>query len=124
MPELGDTGSLPGFPSLAGHRRLSRHISFKNRDAVAIATQHDRCTQTDCAATADHDFAHLYPQVHLWLDANANLFCGTLQGTRSNVSVGSNAACRLPLAGGEVRFRQKTDLIPTANPVAHASRPL
>jgi hypothetical protein len=59
---------------------LCRRISFKNRDAVAVATKHGRRAQSDCASTAERDFAHLYPQVHLWLNANANLFCGTLQG--------------------------------------------
>jgi hypothetical protein len=77
---LGNSGALPGFPSLEGHRRLCRRISFKNRDAVAVATKHSRRAQSDHTSTAEHNFAHLYPQMHLWLDANANLLCKTLQG--------------------------------------------
>ena len=43
---------------------------------------------------------------------------------RRHVWNGSNATAGLPLAGREVRFGPKTDLIPKPNPVAHASCPL
>ena len=70
---MSDSGALPGPPSLEGHRWLSRRISFKNRDAMTVATEHGRRAQSDHASAADHDLAHPYLLVHYQLDAHANL---------------------------------------------------
>ena len=67
LPELGNAGALPGLPSLKRHRRLSRRISLKDRDAVAVATKHGRRAQSDHTCTAEHDLAHLVLQVQVWL---------------------------------------------------------